>query len=140
MDDEIYFEYEDMLKEELNDIMQKKRNGMSFSVEDICNGEKILKSIEHIERISMMDSVSPEDDLMYGTNQSYRANQYGNNYSRNQYGRNYGNMNARMNYSSRRSGHSPEDFRNEIMQKLNMTNDPQEKMFLNNWLNELNNH
>lgn len=144
--EEKLFEYEDMLMAELEDIMAKRRAGQSFTEQDICNGEKILKSMEHIERIAMMGEVSPEEDLMYGNNNgysaSYRANQYGNSrYGRsnqgNQYGANYSNNMSRS-YSGRRYGHTPEDFRMEIQERLSRTNDPNEKLMLNNWLNELN--
>ena len=142
--EEKLFEYEDMLMAELEDIMMKKRAGQSFTEQDICNGEKILKSMEHIERINMMDSVSPEEDLMYGNNygnNSYRANQYGNNYRANQYSQNYGAMSSRSSYSRNRYGHNEnEDFRMKIQERLSRTNDPNEKLMLNNWLNELSNH
>lgn len=138
--EEKLFEYEDMLMDELIEIMEKKRGGQSFTEQDICNGEKLLKSMEHIERIAMMGSTSPEEDLMYGNN--YGRNIYGNNssYRSNQYSNNYGNRMTRSNYSNRRSGHTPEDFRMEIQERLSHTNDPNEKLMLNNWLNELNNH
>lgn len=138
--EEKLFEYEDMLMDELIEIMEKKRGGQSFTEQDICNGEKLLKSMEHIERIAMMGSTSPEEDLMYGNN--YGRNSYGNNssYRSNQYSNNYGNRMTRSNYSNRRSGHAPEDFRMEIQERLSRTNDPNEKLMLNNWLNELNNH
>lgn len=139
--EEKLFEYEDMLMAELEDIMAKRRAGQSFTEQDICNGEKILKSMEHIERIAMMGEVSPEEDLMYGNNNgysaSYRANQYGNSrYGRNQYGANTSSMTR--SYSGRRYGHTPEDFSMEIQERLSHTNDPNEKLMLNNWLNELN--
>ena len=139
--EEKLFEYEDMLMAELEDIMAKRRAGQSFTEQDICNGEKILKSMEHIERIAMMGEVSPEEDLMYGNNNgysaSYRTNQYGNSrYGRNQYGMNTSSMTR--SYSGRRYGHTPEDFRMEIQERLSHTNDPNEKLMLNNWLNELN--
>lgn len=138
--EEKLFEYEDMLMDELIEIMEKKRGGQSFTEQDICNGEKLLKSMEHIERIAMMESTSPEEDLMYGNN--YGRNSYGNNssYRSNQYSNNYGNRMTRSNYSNRRSGHMPEDFRMGIQERLSHTNDPNEKLMLNNWLNELNNH
>ena len=137
--EEKLFEYEDMLMDELIEIMEKKRGGQSFTEQDICNGEKLLKSMEHIERIAMMESASSEEDLMYGNN--YGRNSYGNNssYRSNQYSNNYGNRMTRSNYSNRRSGHMPEDFRMEIQERLSHTNDPNEKLMLNNWLNELNN-
>lgn len=139
--EEKLFEYEDMLMAELEDIMAKRRAGQSFTELDICNGEKILKSMEHIEQIAMMGEVSPEEDLMYGNNNgysaSYRTNQYGNSrYGRNQYGTNTSSMTR--SYSGRRYGHTPEDFRMEIQERLSHTNDPNEKLMLNNWLNELN--
>lgn len=137
--EEKLFEYEDMLMDELIEIMEKKRGGQSFTEQDICNGEKLLKSMEHIERINMMSSTTPEEDLMYETN--YGRNSYGNNssYRSNQYGNNYGNRMTRTNYSNRRSGHNVDDFRMEIQERLSHTNDPNEKLMLNNWLNELNN-
>ena len=128
--EEKLFEYEDMLMDELIEIMEKKRGGQSFTEQDICNGEKLLKSMEHIERIAMMYGNNYGRNI-YGNNSSYRSNQYSNN---------YGNRMTRSNYSNRRSGHTPEDFRMEIQERLSHTNDPNEKLMLNNWLNELNNH
>lgn len=137
----VLLDYEDMMAQELMDIMAKKSNGMSFSEADICNGEKILKSIEHVERVLMMDSVEPEEDLMYGNNM-YGTGRYNgsNRYQNNPMGKNQYSMNYGNSYRTGRSyGHNGNDLIKDIQQKMNMTNDPNEKMFLSNWIAELNN-
>lgn len=137
--EKLLFEYEDILLDELKDITEIKLKGNHLSEQDICNGEKILKSIEHIERIVMLSSVDPED---YEP-ENYRAG--GRSYSNSGYNRsnsgNYGN-----NYSSRsnsrynrRYGHDENEFRAEVEKRMNMARNDQERAVYANWLNEMDN-
>lgn len=136
--EELLFEYEDILLDELKDIKDIKLKGNHLSEQDICNGEKILKSIEHIERIVMLSSVDPED---YEPD-NYRSNGYGVN--RSGYNRsnsmNYGANNSRS-YSryNRRYGHDENEFRAEVEKRMNMARNDQERAVYMNWLNEMDN-
>ena len=136
--EELLFEYEDILLDELKDIKDIKLKGNRLSEQDICNGEKILKSIEHIERIVMLSSVDPED---YEPD-NYRSDGYGVN--RNGYNRsnsmNYGTNNSRS-YSryNRRYGHDENEFRAEVEKRMNMARNDQERAVYMNWLNEMDN-
>lgn len=142
---DILYGYEDILLEELNDIAAIKKNGAHLSEQDICNGEKILKSIEAIERIVMLSSVDPEEyEVQYGarsySNGGYNANYNGNGYNRSNGGANYGNNYSRSNSRySRRYGHDENEFRAEVEKRMNMAHNEQERAVYANWLNEMDN-
>lgn len=143
--EKILFEYEDMMIDELKDIIAVKKNGGRLTEQDICNGEKILKSIEHIERVVMLAEVNPEDyeedTRRYGNN--YNANR-GSYFSNNGYNRSnggsYGNNYSRSNSGySRRYGHDENEFRAEVERRMNMARNDQERAVYENWLNEMDN-
>lgn len=136
--EDILYEYEDMLVDELKDIMEIKKSGNRLSEQDICNGEKILKSMEHIERIVMLEEVDTEDDR-------YFSNSYSNDYNRNGYNRSNSGANYGTNYSrsnsryGRRYGHDESEFRAEVEKRMNMAHNDQERAVYANWLNEMDN-
>lgn len=133
---DILYDYEDyVLLPELQDIMTIKKNGGHLSEQDICNGEKILKSLECIERVLMMDSVDPEEDVRYG-NDMYNNSGHNRSNSRANYGTNYSRSNSRY---GRRYGHDESEFRAEVEKRMNMARNDQERAVYANWLNEMDN-
>lgn len=142
--EDILYEYEDILLDELNDIIDVKKNGSHLSEQDICNGEKILKSMDFIEKIAMYKSVGPEyyenryGDDGYGSynNGSYSANS---GYNRSSNRANYGNNNSRSNSYGRRYGHDENEFRTEVERRMNMARNENERAVYANWLNEMDN-
>lgn len=137
--EELLFEYEDILLDELKDIKDIKLKGNHLSEQDICNGEKILKSIEHIERIVMFSNVDPEayepENYRNSGNGSYDRNGYNRSNSGN-YGNNYSRSNSRYN---RRYGHDENEFRAEVEKRMNTARNDQERAVYMNWLNEMDN-
>lgn len=138
--EDILYEYEDILVDELQDIIAIKKKGSRLSEQDICNGEKILKSIEHIERIVMFDSIDVEEyEERYGDNnysRSYNNGGYNRSNSRANYGNNYSRSNSRY---SRRYGHDENEFRAEVEKRMNMARNDNERAVYANWLNEMDN-
>ena len=137
--EDILYECEDMLLEETQALMDIRRNSGGWSVEDLCNLEKILKSIEHIQRSVMMDSVDPEED--YSNNRSYGySNGYSNrNYNQSSSGTRYNVRMSSRSYPNRRSGHADPAMKAELERRLGMAKDENERMVYMNWLNEMNN-
>ena len=137
--EELLFEYEDILLDELKDIKDIKLKGNHLSEQDICNGEKILKSIEHIERIVMFSNVDPEAYEPENYRNSGKGSYNGNGYNRSNggnYGNNYSRSNSRYN---RRYGHDENEFRAEVEKRMNMARNDQERAVYMNWLNEMDN-
>ena len=138
--EDILYEYEDILVDELQDIIAIKKKGNHLSEQDICNGEKILKSIEHIERIVMFDSIDVEEyEERYGDDnysRSYNNGGYNRSNSRANYGNNYSRSNSRY---SRRYGHDENEFRAEVEKRMNMARNDNERAVYANWLNEMDN-
>ena len=143
MMEDILYEYEDILIDEIKDLTNKKRSMGRLTEQDICNGEKILKSMECIERVLMLDSVDSEDyENRYGNN-------YGNGYSMGSYSSNgYNRSNGKANYGnnsrsgsrySRRYGHDENEFRAEVEKRMNMATNDQERAVYANWLSEMDN-
>lgn len=127
--EELLREYEDIMLDELNDIRSVvKSSGSMLTSQHICDGEKILKSIEHIERILMFNQI--DDESFYG------ANGYGSNYkAQPQYN---SQAYSRNRYGTRRYGHDS-TLRSEIEKKLNMATNENERAVYSNWLMELDN-
>lgn len=136
---DILFEYEDMMLKELEDLINSHKAGAPFSVEDICNGEKILKSIEHIERVVMLDGVETDDYEQKNSRNNY--GNYGNyGYSNGGNSNGYGNRSSRGGYSNRRSGHDVSGFREAIVSRMNMARSDAERNTLGSLLSEFDNY
>lgn len=126
--EEILKSYEDIMLDELNDLITAKKNGTMLTTEHICDGEKILKSIEHIERILMFNLV---DEDNYSSSGSYNANYRTQpRYSASSYDRNR--------YGTRRYGHDS-TLRAELEKKLSMARNENERAVYSDWLMELDN-
>ena len=137
--EDILYDYEDMLVDELRDIMEIKKSGNRLSEQDICNGEKILKSMEHIERIVMLSSVDPDEYENNNSSRSYSNSGYNRSYGRDNYGNNQYSKSYRSNNYGHRYGHDVNEFRAEIEKRMNMAPNENERMVYANWLNELGN-
>lgn len=131
--EEILLNYEDIMLDELKDLIAIKKNGGQYSTQHICDGEKILKSIEHIERVLMLDAVDyPEE------NGNYRYGNYSNGSSSGRsyrYG-NYSTGGSYRGYNSNRSGHDA-NIRAEVERRMNMARNDNERAVYSDWLNEL---
>lgn len=126
--EEILKSYEDIMLDELNDLITAKKNGTMLTAEHICDGEKILKSIEHIERILMFDLI---DEDSYSSSGSYNANYRTQpRYSASSYNKNR--------YGARRYGHDS-TLRAELEKKLSMARNENERAVYSDWLMELDN-
>lgn len=136
--EDILMECEEALVEEVQGLLDVRRNSGGWSAEDICNLEKVLKSIEHIERSVMMDSVDPEENYRGGRSYGYNDGYSNRNYSQNSSGSRYNVRMSSRSYPNRRSGHVDPMLKSEIEKRLSMAKDENERMVYINWLNEMN--